>query len=116
MNALEAAAVLAGGMGAGAINSIAGSGTLKAAGTAEKLELNLMGSGSAELGGLKAGGADVNIAGSGDATFASDGDVNANIMGSGDVTVRGRARCKVKTMGSGSLVCEGGDPATDKAA
>ena len=53
---------------------------------------------------------------SGNATFASDGDVNANIMGSGNVTVKGRARCKVKTMGSGSLVCEDGAEEVGKAA
>jgi hypothetical protein len=55
---------------------------------------------------LKAAKASINVAGSGNATFASDGDVDANIMGSGNVTVKGRARCRVKTMGSGSLVCE----------
>jgi hypothetical protein len=60
--------------------------------------------------------AKLNVAGSGDATFASDGDVNANIMGSGDVTVKGRARCKVHTIGSGSLVCESGSAEADKAA
>jgi hypothetical protein len=40
---------------------------------------------------LKAGEANINVAGSGNATFASDGDVEANIMG------------------SGHLVCEDGD-------
>ena len=58
----------------------------------------------------------VNVMGSGNATFASDGDVDANIMGSGNVTVRGRARCNVKSMGSGKLVCEPGDQPHDKAA
>jgi hypothetical protein len=58
---------------------------------------------------------EVNVAGSGDATFASDGEVEANIMGSGDVTVKGRARCKVHAIGSGSLVCEGGSEETGKA-
>ena len=70
----------------------------------------------ADMSALKAGKAEVNVAGSGNATFASDGEVEANIMGSGDVTVRGRARCKVKTIGSGSLVCEGGSEGADKAA
>ena len=89
---------------------------LKAAGSAEELDLNVLGSGSADMSALKAGKAEVNVAGSGNATFASDGEVEANIMGSGDVTVRGRARCKVKTIGSGSLVCEGGSEGADKAA
>jgi len=48
----------------------------------------------------------VTITGSGDATFACDGEVAANIMGSGHVTVRGSARCRVQSMGSGSLVVE----------
>ena len=34
--------------------------------------------------------ADINIMGSGDAAFASDGKVEAKIMGSGNVTVTGR--------------------------
>ena len=54
-----------------------------------------------------------NIAGSGDATFSSDGSVDANIVGSGDVTVRGSARCKVNSVGSGSLVCERETESTD---
>ena len=81
-------------------------GALNAAGTADRLNLNVMGSGSAAMAGLKVDSASVNIAGSGDATFSSDGSVDANIVGSGDVTVRGSARCKVNSVGSGSLVCE----------
>ena len=53
-----------------------------------------------------AGQADVTVAGSGNASFASDGDVKATIMGSGEVRVSGRAKCTVKSMGSGRLVCE----------
>ena len=55
--------------------------------------------------------ADVSIAGSGDAVFASDGEVSASIMGSGNITVRGAARCTLDSMGSGRLVCERGEQA-----
>ena len=55
--------------------------------------------------GLKVDSADINIAGSGDAAFASDGKVDASIMGSGDVTVNGDAECTVSKMGSGSVRC-----------
>ncbi len=93
--------------------TIAGSGCFSAGGTAQRLEISVAGSGMADMAGLSVEKADVDIAGSGNVTFASDGKVNANIMGSGTVTVRGSARCKVHSMGSGSLVCERGD---DKAA
>ena len=55
------------------------------------------------MAGLQAGGADIAVAGSGDAEFASDGRVEASIMGSGTVTVNGRADCTVSSMGSGKL-------------
>lgn len=55
---------------------------------------------------LKVESADITIAGSGEAEFASDGKVDANIMGSGKVTIHGRATCKVNAMGSGKLVCQ----------
>lgn len=84
----------------------AGSGTYKASGKVGTLDLSIAGSGSARMGRLKAGRAEIAITGSGDAVFASDGEVVAKIMGSGQVTVRGSARCKVKSFGSGTLVCE----------
>src|SRR5690606_35757392 len=86
--------------------AIAGSGSYRASGRVSGLEVSIAGSGNADLNALRAERAKVNIAGSGDVAFASDGEVQANIMGSGNVTVRGSARCKVNSMGSGSLVCE----------
>ena len=57
---------------------------------------------------MKTESANLTIAGSGNAAFASDGDVEATIMGSGTIKVTGRARCKVSSMGSGTLICENG--------
>lgn len=85
--------------------NVAGSGSLKAAGTARTLELSIAGSGELDLRNLNVEDADVSIAGSGDAVFASDGSVEASIMGSGTVEVLGNASCSVSSMGSGELKC-----------
>jgi hypothetical protein len=93
--------------------NLAGSGRYRASGYTEELDLNLAGSGRVKLGELKAGRAKVKLAGSGNATFASDGDVDVVIVGSGNVTVRGSATCKVKSLGSGTLTCERGATVVD---
>lgn len=85
--------------------NVAGSGALKGAGKAARLDLSIAGSGDLNLRALKVGDADISIAGSGDAVFASDGTVDASIMGSGDVEVIGNAKCTVSAMGSGELKC-----------
>jgi len=54
---------------------------------------------------LKAGGGKVEIMGSGDSSFASDGAVAISILGSGDAVVKGRATCKANVMGSGEAHC-----------
>ena len=86
--------------------SIAGSGDLVGAGSAETLDLSIAGSGDVDLRNVQVENADISIAGSGDAVFSSDGTVEASIMGSGDVTVLGSASCSVKSMGSGTVKCE----------
>jgi len=85
--------------------NVAGSGSLKAAGAARKLDLSIAGSGDIDLRGVEVGDADVAIAGSGDAVFSSDGTVDASIMGSGDIEVIGNARCSINKMGSGEVTC-----------
>lgn len=85
--------------------SIAGSGTVQAAGRVEMLDLSIAGSGDLDLRNVVVGDADISIAGSGDAVFSSDGNVEASIMGSGDVEVIGNANCSVNAMGSGKLKC-----------
>ncbi len=87
---------------------MSGSGTFHAAGKVGKLDLTILGSGSAEMADVSVDSAKVNVLGSGGATFSSDGDVDATILGSGSVTVKGRARCKVSAIGSGQLICENG--------
>jgi hypothetical protein len=89
--------------------TIAGSGNYHGAGSAKALKLDIVGSGSADMAGLKVNAAKIAIGGSGNATFASDGPVKASIMGSGTVKVAGRATCTVRAMGSGKLVCEPGN-------
>jgi len=51
------------------------------------------------LAGLTVDRADVSIAGSGDAVFASDGEVSASIMGSGNITVRGALHARQHGLG-----------------
>ncbi len=85
--------------------SISGSGTYRAAGRARLLDLDLAGSGEAQLAGLRVERAAVSVAGAGDAAFASDGEVTGAIAGSGDVRVSGRARCDVAVAGSGEIRC-----------
>ncbi|MBB3034423.1 head GIN domain-containing protein [Alteriqipengyuania lutimaris] len=85
--------------------SVAGSGSLTAAGRVETLDLSIAGSGDLDMREVEVGNADIAIAGSGDAVFSSDGTVDASIMGSGDVEVIGNARCDVSSMGSGEVRC-----------
>ena len=85
--------------------TVAGSGNYEGGGTADRLDLSIVGSGRSDMAELTVRSADVNIAGSGAAEFASDGTVEANIVGSGEVTVIGRATCTINAVGSGKLNC-----------
>ena len=91
--------------------NIMGSGRFEAEGNANRLDMNVAGSGSSKMRGLKVGDAEINIAGSGDGEFASDGSVDANIAGSGTVVVHRRANCTVSSMGSGKVICRNTDRA-----
>lgn len=64
---------------------IAGSGSVVATGTVERLELTIAGSGDADLGGVMAREVEVAIAGSGDAIVAPSERIDVSIAGSGDV-------------------------------
>lgn len=86
--------------------TIAGPGAYRAAGTADRLGLEITGSGEAAMDALKVGQADISVTGSGHSSFASDGQVQAEITGSGTVSVHGRATCAANTRGSGRLLCE----------
>ena len=66
-----------------------------------------------EIAGVRVGRVDkITIAGSGDASFASDGTVDATVMGSGNVNVTGSAKCTIHSMGSGKLNCTAGTTST----
>lgn len=84
---------------------ITGSGDMRVTGSADKLDLSVTGSGNFDGEGLKAGGGEVSVLGSGNASLASDGVLDISILGSGDVTVKGKAQCKTSIMGSGEARC-----------
>jgi hypothetical protein len=65
--------------------SIAGSGSVRATGRVDRVELSIAGSGDADLGGLSAEDVKVSIAGSGDAIVAPEDRLEVSIAGSGDV-------------------------------
>lgn len=87
--------------------SISGSGGIRAAGTADAVDVSIAGSGDATLEALNARQAEVSIMGSGSISIGASESVSGSIMGSGDVTVRGSPRCSVSRMGSGEVRCGG---------
>lgn len=84
---------------------IAGSGSLRAAGRARSVSLNVAGSGSGQLENLQAQDADITVAGSGGAEIRASGTAAVAIAGSGNVAVTGGARCTLNKAGSGGLRC-----------
>jgi hypothetical protein len=87
--------------------TIAASGSLTAEGKVDRLNVNVMGSGNANLGKLAARTVNAMVMGSGSATVAPSGKLSANIMGSGDVHLATRpARMERSIMGSGRVIEE----------
>ena len=87
--------------------SIAGSGDMTVKGSARQLGIDIAGSGSVDGSGLKAQGARVSIAGSGDARADVTGPATVSVMGSGDVDLGSGAKCTTSKMGSGDVHCGG---------
>ncbi|WP_404335558.1 GIN domain-containing protein [Sphingomonas sp. MMS12-HWE2-04] len=85
--------------------AIAGSGSIKAAGTIAKLDASIAGSGDIDATGLPASSADISIAGSGNLTGVVKGAASVSLVGSGDVTLTGGAKCSVSSVGSGDANC-----------
>ena len=85
----------------------AGSGGAKLGGTAQRLNINIAGSGGIDAGALHATQANVSIAGSGNVRATVTGNAKVSVMGSGDVDLGGGAHCEVHKMGSGSVRCGG---------
>jgi hypothetical protein len=84
--------------------SIAGSGDVVGVGTADKVEIEIKGSGDADLSQVAAKDAEVEIMGSGKAKIAPTGVADIAIFGSGDVTLAARpASLRSKTAGSGRI-------------
>ena len=69
--------------------TITGSGDLQLAGTADFLDVEIHGSGNVDARGLEAAGARLQIDGSGDIDATVHGEVDAEINGSGDVNLYG---------------------------
>lgn len=88
--------------------NIAGSGSVRAVGSAEDVEVSIAGSADAKLGDLKIERLEVNIAGSGNAEAGPTEEVEVNVMGSGDLKLLSNPK-KVETniMGSGRIVRAG---------
>jgi hypothetical protein len=87
--------------------TIAASGNVTAVGTVNRLKLNAMSSGRAELGKLAAREADVNVAGSGDVTLGPVEDLRVTILGSGNVRLSNQpANIHRVIVGSGRVIMD----------
>ena len=85
--------------------TVTSSGSLTAEGKVDRLTVNVMGSGHANLGKLAARSVSVMVMGSGDAIVAPSEKLSANIMGSGDVHLRTHpAHIERQVMGSGRVI------------
>jgi hypothetical protein len=83
---------------------ISGSANVTAKGETRGVELSISGSGSTDLTDLKVADADVNVAGSGEATLGPTGAANIDISGSGDVTLLNHpSKLESNVSGSGSI-------------
>jgi hypothetical protein len=96
--------------------SIAGSGDVVGVGAADKVEIEIKGSGDADLAQVAAKDAEVEIMGSGKAKIAPTGLADIAIFGSGDVTLASRpATLRTKTAGSGRIEQLAGETAAPPA-
>jgi len=83
---------------------LSGDAEVVAAGEAKVVELDISGSGEADLGGLVTAGAEVDISGSGDATLAPRDWATLEISGSGEVNLLTRpARLETDISGAGRI-------------
>jgi hypothetical protein len=85
--------------------SVMNSGTATAEGKVDRLTVNVMGSGNAQLGKLSARDITITVAGSGEATIAPGESANITILGSGKVYLQTRPqRIDRRIMGSGQII------------
>lgn len=85
--------------------SIAGSGNLKAAGTAGTLGIEIAGSGDVAAPGLVAQRGEVSISGAGNVHARVNGPAKVSILGAGNVDLGPTAKCSVSKMGVGEVTC-----------
>jgi hypothetical protein len=85
--------------------SIAGSGTINAQGTVDRMKLNIAGSGDARLAELTMKDLEVNVAGSGDTEAAPTDSAQIKMTGSGNMRLLSRpARIESNITGSGRII------------
>ena len=80
-----------------------GSGSVKAGGSAKRLNINIAGSGDADAHALVADDVDINIAGAGDALIAARSSIAVAIAGSGNVQYWGDPAISKTVFGSGRI-------------
>ena len=85
-----------------------GSSEVEGSGEAKIIDLDIAGSGEADLGGVSAEEAKVDISGSGEATIAPKSAASLNVSGSGEVTLLTRPeRLQSEVSGSGQVIQSG---------
>lgn len=83
---------------------LSGSGDVTASGSARTVQIDVSGSGDADLAALNTVDADVRVSGSGDVRVGPTGKADIDISGSGDVDLTRRAAAVIRTLsGSGDL-------------
>lgn len=85
--------------------TVAGTGTIAAAGAVRHLTLSVAGTGDIDAKQVKASEATVSIAGTGDIDADIDGPVEVSLVGAGSATLGRDARCVVNRVGTGTVDC-----------
>lgn len=85
--------------------SIGGTGKISAAGTADRLSVNMGGSGRFDAPALRARSANISTAGSGVVRTVVDGDANISAVGSGEIDLGNGARCRKMVQGGTTIRC-----------
>lgn len=84
---------------------IAGSGTIRPTGSADRMILRMAGSGRIDGRSLRGDRAEVEIAGSGSITAQVQGPAQVRLMGSGNADLGPGSTCTIQKMGSGHVRC-----------
>jgi hypothetical protein len=84
---------------------VSGTGSLEAAGTADRLVMHLTGVGSIKAGTLTARAGLIDMSGTGSVTARVNGPVEVKLSGLGSVSVLGQPQCVVRKSGWGSVRC-----------